>query len=76
MATGSVKIRGTWAEVKACFQGAARAFSLGTHARESSKLSNQRLSAASCPPDHSNPSGHGHKLSSGLRAPGCYKVPW
>lgn len=62
MAAGSMKIRGTWAEVKACFQGAVCEFSLGTHALESSKLSNQRLSAASCPPIHSNPSGHGHRL--------------
>lgn len=35
MATGSMKIRGTWAEVKACFQGAAHAFAIGTHALES-----------------------------------------
>lgn len=62
MATGSMKIRGTWAKVKACFQGDAHAFSLDTHALESSKLSNQILNSASCPPDHSNPSGHGHKL--------------
>lgn len=76
MSTGSMKIGGTWTEVKPYLQGAARAFSLGAHALESSKLENQRLSAASCPPDHSNPSGHEHKLSPAPRAPGCHKVPW